>query len=94
MDTISTIGSLLIMTALGSTSTNIPLPYQINPSKIPQSIPHYDEIKELAPDKYINIDEKYQIDAIINFSMRLISNSKNIESEYVDFVNKNFWDLI
>lgn len=94
MDTNTRISSLLLMTALGATSTNIILPYQINLLSAAEVIPKYNEIKELNGDKYTGIDEKTQVDTIINFSLRLISNSKNIESEYVEFVNKNFWDLI
>ena len=52
------------------------------------------KINELSTNQYLYLDEKFQIDTIINLSMNLIQNSKNIESEYVDIVNENFWDLI
>jgi uncharacterized protein YdgA (DUF945 family) len=36
--------------------------------------------------------KKLQI--IIDFSKKVIQNTKDIDSEFVDIVNKNFWELI
>lgn len=90
----TTIKSILLMTAIGASATNVPLPYQIDPLDLNQTPPTYRNIDELSTTQYLNLDEKFQIDTIINLSMNLIQNSKNIESEYVDIVNENFWDLI
>ncbi len=38
-----------------------------------------------------NIDEKEKI--IVDFSNRLLNNTTNIDSEFVELVNKNFWQL-
>lgn len=35
-----------------------------------------------------------KINTLILFTQNLLENSKDIESEYVDIVNANFWDLI
>jgi hypothetical protein len=35
-----------------------------------------------------------KINAMITFTKNLLENSKDIESEFVDIVNDNFWDLI
>jgi|GEM_PF-1293871 len=35
-----------------------------------------------------------KINTIISFTQNLLENSKDIESEFVDIVNDNFWDLI
>ncbi|MCK9450847.1 MAG: hypothetical protein M0Q90_04090 [Bacteroidales bacterium] len=35
-----------------------------------------------------------KINTLISFTQNLLENSKDIESEYVDIVNANFWDLI
>lgn len=37
-------------------------------------------------------EEKYQ--AIVGFSQKIIDNSTDIDSEFVDIVNENFWDLL
>ncbi|RLB67790.1 MAG: hypothetical protein DRH08_02750 [Deltaproteobacteria bacterium] len=36
--------------------------------------------------------EKYQ--AILDFSQNILDNSTDIDSEFVDIVNENFWDLL
>ncbi|WP_296618866.1 hypothetical protein [Marivirga sp.] len=35
-----------------------------------------------------------KIDTMISFTKNLLNNSKDIENEFVDIVNDNFWDLI
>ncbi|MEA3446760.1 MAG: hypothetical protein U9R19_18750 [Bacteroidota bacterium] len=35
-----------------------------------------------------------KINTMISFTQNLLKNSKDIESEFVDIVNDNFWDLI
>lgn len=43
----------------------------------------------------INQDEDaIKMNALISITMNLLENSTNIESEFVDIVNDNFWDLI
>lgn len=42
---------------------------------------------------FLNEDNE-RIQTIINFSKKVIEKSTDLESEYVDFVNENFWDLI
>jgi len=41
-------------------------------------------------DNYIN----NKINIIVEFSSKLISNSIDIDSEFVDIVNEHFWELI
>lgn len=36
--------------------------------------------------------EKFQ--TIVDFSKKVLQNTKDIDSEFVDIVNKNFWELI
>ncbi len=44
---------------------------------------------------YSFIDENDEkIDTIINFSKKVIDNTIDIEPEYLDVVNDNFWELI
>lgn len=40
-----------------------------------------------------NVDVE-KINTMISFTRNLLDNSKDIESEFVDIVNNNFWDLI
>lgn len=35
-----------------------------------------------------------KISAVLSFSKTIIENSKDLDSEIVDIVNENFWDLI
>jgi len=41
-----------------------------------------------------NYEDSEKINTIITFAKNLLENSKNIESDFVDIVNDNFWDLI
>ena len=40
------------------------------------------------------ISDTEKQDIIIQFTEHLLNEQKNIEKEYIDFVNDNFWDLI
>lgn len=62
---------------------------------------HYEDIADWR-DKAFNKSFDYsfhnedveKINTIISFTKNLLDNSKDIESEFVDIVNDNFWDLI
>jgi hypothetical protein len=41
-----------------------------------------------------HVENVERINTMISFTQNLLENSKDIESEYVDIVNDNFWDLI
>ncbi|TAG88974.1 MAG: hypothetical protein EAZ20_07485 [Bacteroidetes bacterium] len=38
--------------------------------------------------------EQNQIDVLVSFVSKLVNESKDLDGEIVDMVNKNFWDLI
>lgn len=38
--------------------------------------------------------EKEKLDTVLDFAQKLISDSKNIDAEFVEIVNEHFWDLI
>ncbi|NJO88533.1 MAG: hypothetical protein HC831_05885 [Chloroflexia bacterium] len=40
-----------------------------------------------------NVDIE-KINSMLSFTKKLLENSKDIDSEFVDIVNDNFWDLI
>ncbi len=50
----------------------------------------FNEIPSLS----LNNDTYGEINTIVEFSKKLISNSIDIDSEFVDIVNEHFWDLI
>ncbi len=40
------------------------------------------------------IEDVEKIQTIIEFSRKVLADSTDIDNEYVDIVNENFWDLI
>lgn len=93
MGTGSTLSGIFLLAALGASNTNAPLPYQFNPLEITVT-PDYREIKEYNEKYSASISDESQLQIIINVSKHLIMNSKNIDNEFVEIVNKNFWDLV
>lgn len=87
-------------------STVVSLSYEDTPSLIPEVKPEYvyelnmDNLKD--KDKAFNSSTNYtlqddyseKIETILGFSKKIVANSKDLDSEYVDIVNENFWDLI
>ncbi len=92
MGTATTFDGIFLLGALGASNTIMPLPYQYNPIDA-SVIGKYSEIKVLN-ENYKPFYEESQLDIIVNISKHLILNSKNIENEFVEIVNNNFWDLI
>lgn len=39
-------------------------------------------------------EDKEKLQTIIDFSNKVLQNTKNIDSEFVKIVNDNFWELI
>ena len=95
---------LFLFTTL-STSV-ISLPYDNAESLIPEINPNYENHMSLtdsdwrdnafnnSTDYTLQTENSDKIDTIIGFSKKVIENSIDIDSEYVDIVNENFWDLI
>jgi hypothetical protein len=62
---------------------------------------HLDSIAEwkenafnLTPSFKLQDEHLIKFQAIIEFSKKVLINSKDIDSEFVDIVNENFWELI
>lgn len=99
----NTTRNFLIYTALGTTlSFPVMLPYE-------EDFSQKEDLKstQIAEDPYSSlmnqINESYllwqqkdieKINSIVELSKKLISKSIDIDSEYVEIVNDNFWDLI
>lgn len=47
-----------------------------------------------AYDYSFHNEDVEKLNTMISFTQNLLENSKDIESEFVDIVNDNFWDLI
>lgn len=52
----------------------------------------FDQSALYLSDHQLKDEDKIQV--IIDFSQKLLNNSKDIDGEFVDIVNKNFWDLV
>lgn len=96
------LGSDIILLSTHSSSV-ISLPYEYNPL-IPAQNHEYiysehavERMRDLLihhPDYTPQDHETEKLQTIIDFSRKIIENSKDIDSEFVDIVNDNFWDLI
>jgi hypothetical protein len=53
-----------------------------------------DNAFNLSSDYQIQNESLVKIQTIVEFSKKVLSNTKDIDSEYVDIVNENFWELI
>ena len=94
--------NLMFITTLSS-SVMI-LPYEISDSILPTSEAVFTKMENLSdwkekafnpiPDYSLQheIDEKVR--TMIGFSSNILSNTTDIDSEYVDIVNEYFWELI
>lgn len=97
----SSLSNLLVLAALSSTV--ICLPYE-SYSLIPEVRYSYqyhvniadwkDTAFNLSADYKIQDENSSKIETIVAFSKKIIGNSIDIDSEFVDIVNDNFWDLI
>lgn len=45
-------------------------------------------------DSSLHLEDYDKVMTMINFTTNLLNNTENIDSEFVDIVNDNFWDLI
>jgi hypothetical protein len=98
----STLTNLILMATISSSV--ISLSYDSPDSLIPKYEAKYIHMNNIAewkdnafntlPDYSLPNEEQEKIQTIVGFSHMVLSNSSDIDSEYVDIVNENFWDLI
>jgi hypothetical protein len=92
-----------IMLIASLSSSVLSLPYELS-ENLPAIKPGYSHINDIAgwkemafntPSDYsiINSDAE-RIQVIVDFSKNIIENSVDIDNEFVEIVNENFWDLI
>ncbi|GAH57643.1 unnamed protein product [marine sediment metagenome] len=92
----------IFFAAISASTTVAALPYEVDYQNIPQGQAQYMISKDITdwanafkvqmPTISVQDIDKYN--TIIDFTEKLIKNSRDIEQEYVDIVNDNFWDLI
>jgi len=104
MASYTSLTKLFLFTTLSSSVIN--LPYDNAENLIPEIKPNYEHHMSLtnndwrdnafnsSTDYTLQIENSNKIDAILGFSYKVIENSVDIDSEFVDIVNENFWDLI
>lgn len=100
MGTNTNLKGLVLMTAISSAI--VPLNYEsydkITPTIesaynfLPDRTWQYNSI--FIEDNYVNVLENEKQEIVLNFSQDLISNSTELDSEFVEIVNDNFWNLL
>ena len=103
MGTSSNIKNLILLSAL-STSV-IPVSYEIDRESITPSIEvkytfdenktyDYKKIEDNSSLELNSQGDMEKIGIVISFSKELVENLKDMDSEFIEIVNNNFWDLI
>jgi len=98
----TSLGNILLFTAIGASTavTSLNYEYDLNlPQNSYENIYSQDDITNWNRDMFLTMpvhlgQESEKIETIIDFSEKLISGSHDIDHEFVDLVNENFWDLI
>lgn len=85
-------------------STVVSLPYDDSSTWIPEINPEYtchsdisdwkDEAFNSSTDYDLQYTYEDRFQTIIEFSKKIFNKSKDLDSEYLDIVNENFWDLL
>ncbi|NEW79844.1 MAG: hypothetical protein GZ086_10565 [Gelidibacter sp.] len=100
MGTSTNLKGLVLMTAISSAI--VPLNYE----SYDKITPTVEAIYNSAPDRawqynsisiggnYVNVLENEKLEIVLNFSQDLISNSTELDIEFVEIVNDNFWNLL
>ncbi|NJY61438.1 hypothetical protein HC174_01535 [Salinimicrobium sp. CDJ15-81-2] len=100
----SSLSNIVVLATISSSVLS--LSYDISDANIPVMRADYehhltmrgdwkDSAFNPSSDYYLDEDsQSSKIQTILKFSNDLIKNSKDLDSEYVDIVNENFWDLI
>ena len=95
---------ILLFASVAASSTVTPLRYDTNPIYYPTEAGSYNVIREITEWDNINAyglsqfdilkAQDTKVDTILEFAQKLINDSKDIDSEFVEIVNEHFWDLI
>ncbi len=98
---LNSLSNIVLLVTISSSA--ISLPYDLDPL-IPNLNHQYNyqtsiaDWKDTAFNQSIDYkipDERMEkIQTILNFSKKVLQNTKDIDSEFVEIVNENFWELI
>ncbi len=101
-NTNSTIKNMIVFISLSSSV--LALPYDFTENSVSE-ISHINDSQTAienwqanafnhSSDYIIDAGDSEKIRIIIDFSKKILRNSKDMDSEFIDIVNENFWDLI
>jgi hypothetical protein len=95
---------ILLCASVAASATVTQLPYDTNPVNNPYDIGSFNVKKEISEWDRTNMTtfsqsdlpyaERQKLDTVLDFAQKLISDSTDIDSEFVEIVNEHFWDLI
>ncbi len=98
----TSLSNLIIIATLSSSVVSLSL--ETDSSLIPQQEVAFENNVNIADwkdnafnpsfDYSFHDEDVEKINTMISFTKNLLKNTKDIESEFVDIVNDNFWDLI
>jgi len=98
----TSLSNLVILATLSSSVVSFS--HEADDLSTPQLKPEIENYMEISDwrDKAFNQSYDYnlhdkdvdKLNTMISFTKNLLENSTDIESEFVDIVNENFWDLI
>lgn len=97
----TSLANLVILASLSSSVINLSyesdslIPTMNHEYKYPNPITDWkDSAFNVPPDYQLHDINLIKFETIIEFSRKVLGNTKDIDIEFVDIVNKNFWDLI
>ena len=101
----SALANIIILASISSSAISLSYESYISgESIIPSMETNYTHTENLpdwkdnafntSPDYQLYSEVEEKILTIVNFSRQVLSESSDIDSEYVDIVNQHFWDLI
>ena len=97
----STLGNFLLLTAISASTIYIDQPENDLNMRINEK-GNYKLSEEFigmeggnsSSRTYNSLNDVDNLNTIIDFTEKIIQNSKDLDQEYVNIVNDNFWDLI
>lgn len=87
----NTIKNVFLYAVIGTSATIAPFSYEF---VTPSLFHDYKEIGDPIVQNFICNTDETQLKLLIGVSENIITNSQNIDQEFVDIVNESFWDLI
>lgn len=97
----NTFANIFLFATLGTSAISLPFEfdYLLPKSEVKytysEQLCNWDNSSSILTSEYNLINEDSEnMNTIISFSKKLLEQSKDLENEYAEIVNRNFWDLI